>query len=285
MKGSRGDILISFCSPKAVMIASEAFKIHGDGLFELVPQKARKSPWTSTKTSWEVKITPTPSDLDVKTLCGFVKADRYWILPRSRDLVLSFKDKESAAQCVRGGILFSNYYLRAIPFTSKPKEFRIPRETCKVCLCVHSGECTNAQLCKCGSTAHTTNSCPKAHEALFRKRKSYRSALLGDELASQSPENRPRAASPMGEPAARISQAYREALPSSLTLNVEPPEADATGRIASLLYRLEERLSLLEARHTSIEDISIRIAASLQEQLCDLVPKLVLSTLESLKTP
>ena len=267
MKGSRGDVIITFCSPKAVLIASEAFRTHGDGLFEIVPQRAKTAPWTSTKKTWEVKIALTPSELDAKSLCDFVQAEKFWILPRSRDLVLSFRDKELAAKFVREGIFFSDYFLRAVPFTSKPKEFRIPKKTCKACLTEHSGECSNTPMCKCGSTAHTTSSCPKAQEALSRKRKSYRAALLGETPVDREPRlpqvhvahasTEVLEVSPQGS--RLVSNRYRGSFPGLSSSSSQAP----TEHLVALVSRLEERLSALE---TTIESLLLRLAASLEKQ-------------------
>ena len=110
LKGSRGDLIITFCSLKAVAIAAEAFSTHASDEFYIVPRpissEERSGTWIGTKTSWEVKISPTPRTLDYESFCEEVKAEKYLILPRSKDLVLSFLSRETAARFVREGVMF-----------------------------------------------------------------------------------------------------------------------------------------------------------------------------------
>ena len=271
LKGSRGDIIVTFCSPNAVLIAKEAFLGHGTNLFEIIPQKASSSSsWTTTKTSWQIKISPTPKDLDCQALCDELKADTFWVLSRSKDLVLSFGSREAAAKLINDGILFGDLYLRAVPYTSTPKDFRIPRAQCKICLIEHAGQCVSPPLCKCGSSSHITAVCPKLRAAVDRKRKSYRAALLG----TQDSHVLTRLSIP--EP---LSQALNLSVP--VVPKAMVPRT-STSKLIEHIQSLETRLTAIENRPPppSIEELTASIARAIQDHLSNIVPQLVFSTLE-----
>ena len=119
MKGSRGDLIVSFCSVKAVEVAREALVAHASELFKIVPKRtltgSASTTWTAMKSSWEIKISPTPRGLDSEALCEELKAEKFWILSHSKDLVLSFSSRDVAADLDRNGVAFEDLYLRAVP--------------------------------------------------------------------------------------------------------------------------------------------------------------------------
>ena len=257
--GQRGDYILHFISNTAKSVAEEAFRQHGSHfcrVIEYIQRKEATASWLSRKTAWEVIIdhvspSKTPEDFINCLNSGVISAFR-----RGRSMILTLSSRELASSVCREGLFCEDTFYICKPFSFSPKEFRIPKSTCRHCLEEghESQDCSNAPKCRCGSLDHSTRNCPLLKEAHGRKRASYAEALLG----------KPQPSNPTSSPVVKKSTqpSFDNHFKASVVVATAVQPAHQI-RLETRLAALEEKLGRLSDAFEALISTSPHVSTSL----------------------